>query len=61
MDDYFDDFDDGCGELGFWDWGIIGGLSEELAREKREQDRIRWELDNVNDDYWDMINSKWQL
>jgi hypothetical protein len=36
-------------------WMIIGPLSEDLAREKRERERIRREADNSGDDYWDNI------
>ena len=60
MDDFFDDYDDECGDLEFWDWAMIGGLSEELAREKREIERARREWDyREDDDYWDMINRRW--
>ena len=36
-------------------WMVIGPLSEDLAREKRERERIRREADNSGDDYWDNI------
>jgi len=55
MDDYFDDFDG----IDWEDWMIIGPLSEDIAREKREQDRIQKELDDEDDEYWDIINEKW--
>ena len=55
MDDYFDDFDG----LDWEDWMIIGPLSEDIAREKREQDRLQRELDDEDDEYWDIINEKW--
>ncbi|GAB6909332.1 conserved hypothetical protein [Desulfosarcina cetonica] len=54
MDDFFDDFD-GPGPD---DWPIIFGISEEIAREKREQGRIQRELDDADDDYWIIINDK---
>lgn len=40
MDDFFDD------GLGWEDWMIIGPLSEDIAEEKREQER-----DMFGDDY----------
>ena len=55
MDDCFDDYDG----LEWQDWMIIGPLSEDIAREKRNIDRIRRELDDVDDDYWDEINRPW--
>lgn len=66
MDDFFDDdggmdngFDDDCGELDFWDWGVIGGLSEELAREKRDIERARREWDeDENLGYWEWLDRK---
>ena len=56
MDDFFDDCDDDG--LDFWDWAIIGGLSEDIAREKRDIDRIRRELDDADDEYWNIIDRK---
>ena len=55
MDDCFDDFDGPDWE----DWMIIGPLSEDIAREKRDIERTRREWDDEDDDYWDMINSRW--
>lgn len=45
--------DDGIddGGLGWEDWMIIGPLSEELAREKREQERLEREMNQ--DDVYD--------
>lgn len=43
MDDFFDD------ELDWEDWMIIGPLSEDIAEEKRERERI--ERDMFGDDY----------
>jgi len=54
MDDCFDDYDG----LEWQDWMIIGPLSEDIAREKRNIDRIRRELDDVDDDYWDIIDRR---
>ena len=54
-DDFFEDFDG----IDWEDWAIIGGLSEELAREKRERDRIIRDNDTSEDDYWDIINDPW--
>jgi hypothetical protein len=54
MDDCFDDFDG----PDWQDWMIIGPLSEDIAREKREQDRIQRDLDD-EDEYWEIINKKW--
>ena len=55
MDDCFDDYDG----LEWQDWMIIGPLSEDIDREKRNIERIRRELDDVDDDYWDEINRPW--
>jgi hypothetical protein len=38
---------------------IIGPLSEDIAREKRDIERARREWDDQEDDYWDMINRRW--
>ena len=51
------DFDDSFDGLDWEDWMIIGPLSEEISRERRERDRIRRENDN-SDDYWDIVNGK---
>jgi len=58
MDDCFDNDFDGPD----WDdWMIIGPMSEEISREKREQDRIQKEFeDDEDDDYWDIINRRWE-
>ena len=54
------DFFDGHNGTDWQDWMMIGPLSEEIANEKREQDRIQKELDDdFDDDYWDNINKKW--
>ncbi len=54
MDDCFDDFDGPDWE----DWMIVGPLSEDIARGKREQERIQRELDDDDSDYWDIINRR---
>ncbi|MBC2711133.1 MAG: hypothetical protein HGJ94_09105 [Desulfosarcina sp.] len=41
------------------DWMIIGPISEDSAREKRDIDRIRREYDDTDDDYWERINRRW--
>jgi hypothetical protein len=60
-----DHLSDGSGS-GFWDgpgwqdWAIIGPMSEDIAREKREIDRIKREYDDRDDmDYWDMLDEPW--
>ena len=53
------DFDSDFDGLDWEDWMIIGPLSEEIAREKREKDRIIRENDTSDDDYWDIINERW--
>ena len=50
-DDFYDDFDG----LDWDDWMLIGPLSEEIARERREKDSIRRENDE-DGDYFDVIN-----
>ena len=55
MYDFFDDYDG----LEWQDWMIIGPLSEDIAREKRDIERTRREWDGQEDDYWDIINRKW--
>ena len=52
------DFDDDFDGLDWEDWMIIGPLSEDIAKEKREKDRILRDNDN-SDDYWDRINERW--
>jgi hypothetical protein len=52
-DDFMDDYDDPCEDCGddgleWHDWMIIGPLSEELARKRRERNRI--ERDMFGDD-----------
>jgi len=53
MDDCYDDFDGPDWEDS---WMIIGPLSEDIAREKRDIERARREWDDQDDDYWDIIN-----
>jgi hypothetical protein len=55
MDDCFDDYDG----LEWQDWMIIGPLSEDIARERRDIERTNREWDDQDDDYWDMINRRW--
>ena len=56
MEDFFDDYDGPDWE----DWMIIGPLSEDIAREKRDIERMRREWDDDEGiDYWDMINRRW--
>jgi hypothetical protein len=53
MDDFFDD----CDGPDWEDWMIIGPLSEEIAREKRDIERTRREWDDDEDDeYWEWLN-----
>ena len=70
IDDDFDDdeadgdttteTDDGPWDGPDWqDWMIIGPLSEDIAEEKREKERIRKQHDTSGDDYWDIINLPW--
>ena len=40
------------------DWMIIGPLSEDIARERQEQDDIQRDNDE-SDDYWDIIYRQW--
>ena len=52
MDDFFDDYDGP--DL---DWGIIGGLSEDIAREKLDIERARREWDDDEGlDYWEWLD-----
>ena len=53
-DDFIDDFDG----LDWGEWMIIGSLTEDIVREKREKERIRKE-DRFGDDYWDIIDERW--
>jgi hypothetical protein len=41
------------------DWLIIGPLSEEIARERRDRDRLEGENDGEDQDYWDIIDKRW--
>lgn len=44
--------DDGLWDGPDWeDWMIIGPISEDIARERRERDRIRKENENFDDNY----------
>jgi hypothetical protein len=53
MEDFFDDGFD-------WeDWMLIGPLSEDIAEEEREKERIRKQHNTSGDDYWDIINLPW--
>jgi len=49
MSDFFDDFDG----IDADDWMIIGPLSEDIANEKREKDRLYREFDDENDIIFD--------
>ena len=42
--------------LDWEDWMIIGPLSEDIAKERREREKIEREHDTLDDDYWDFIN-----
>ena len=56
MSDFFDDYED----PDFWDWAIIFRLSEDIAREKQDRDRIRREWDDDEGmDYWEWLNHRW--
>jgi hypothetical protein len=55
-----DDFRDDCGdnffgELDWQDWMIIGPLSENIAQEEQEQNRIIKEFEDTDDD-WDITD-----
>ena len=52
MCDDFDGFD-------WQDWMIIGPLSEEIIRQRRDRDRIEGENDGEDQDYWDIIDKRW--
>lgn len=55
MDDFFDD----CDGIDWDDWMIIGPLSEDIAREKRDIERAMREWDDdVNDDYWEWLDQR---
>lgn len=49
-----DDFDG----IDWEDWMIIGPLSEDIARDRREKDDLERDHDK-SDDYWDTINRNW--
>ncbi len=53
------DFDDDFDGLDWKDWLIIGPLGDQLAQEKCDEERIRREIDNLDDDYWDIIERSW--
>ena len=56
MDDFFDD----DGGIDWDDWMIIGPLSEDIAREKRDIERARREWDDGKDlDYWERLDRRW--
>lgn len=40
------------------DWMLIGPLSEDIARERQEQDEIQRDNDE-SDEYWDIIYRQW--
>ena len=48
-DDFMDDFNDEHDGLDWEDWMIIGPLSEDIAREKRDRERAR--RDTFGDGY----------
>jgi hypothetical protein len=50
-----DDFDG----IDWEDWLIIGPLSEDIAREKIEKDRLGKDNDESDGDYWDIIDRRW--
>jgi len=52
------DFDEDFDGIDWEDWLIIGPLSEKIAREKREHDRIIRENEDAGG-YWDIINEWW--
>jgi hypothetical protein len=55
MDDFFDDCDGGG--LDWDDWMIIGPLSEDIAREKRDIERTRREWDEDEGlGYWEWLD-----
>lgn len=56
-DDFMDDFDDPCGDddwdgLEWQDWMIIGPLSEDIAKERREQEKFQGNLFGDNDELY---------
>lgn len=57
-DDFIDDGGDDFWDGPDWqDWMIIGPMSEKIAEEEREQERIEREYnDDADKDYWDIIN-----
>ncbi|MCB2167439.1 MAG: hypothetical protein KQI78_07255 [Deltaproteobacteria bacterium] len=60
-DDFMGDFDGSYDDEGLdWeDWMIIGPLSEQIAKEYLERDRIRGDSDASDDDYWGIIDKPW--
>lgn len=60
-DDFIGGGDDDCWDgLDAMDWMIIGPLSESIASEQRERERIQREFENDEEDgYWDIINKTW--
>ena len=56
MDDFFDD----CDSMDWDDWIIIGPLSEDIAREKRDIERAKREWDEDEGlDYWEWLDRRW--
>ena len=58
-----DDFIGGGGDDSWdgpeWqDWMIIGPMSEQINRERKERDRIQRDNDE-SDDYWKIIGDPW--
>ena len=45
--------------LDWQDWMIIGPLSEEIARQKRDIERTIREWDDEDDSYWEKLNRRW--
>jgi len=51
-----------CGDfdgIDWEDWMIIGPISEDIAREKIEKDRLGKDNDESDGDYWDIIDRRW--
>lgn len=45
MDDFFDDFDDECSDgIGWEEIALLGAMAEQIAEEKKEQERIEREM-----------------
>ena len=49
-----DDFDG----IDWDDWMIIGPLSEEIARERRDRNPLKGENNDEDQDYWDIIDKR---